>query len=54
MIAALPPKMYKYLKNVNNQVVLAKEAPEDIKEEARQINKISLKFEGKPFFVFET
>lgn len=53
MIMALPDEMYKYMNTDGEKSVIIHSAPESIKEEAREINKIAIDITGSEYFVIE-
>ncbi len=50
MLMSLPDEMYKYIDITGKEPVVVAEAPEYIKEKAREMDKESIEATGKPFF----
>lgn len=50
MLIGIPNEVEKYMEFENGKAVIVADAPENIKNKAREINEISLKRKGKPFF----
>lgn len=53
MIMSPSDDMYKYTKNEGDKIIVVKEAPEHVKDEARGVNKIALQCEGKEYYTIE-
>ena len=53
MIMSIPDEMYKYMDTSGEKSIIIHSAPERIKNQAREINKIALKITGSYYFIIE-
>lgn len=50
MLMSIPDEVYEYMDMRGKKPIIISSAPESIKSQAREINDISIKKTGKPFF----
>ena len=48
---AISDEMYKYIDTSGDKPVIVKSAPEHIKNEAKRINELTLKYEGSEHYI---
>ena len=53
MMISVSEEMNKYMNTKGEKPVIIKSAPKHIKDEARKINEITLKYEGSEHYIIE-
>ena len=50
MLLSIPDEVYRYMDMTGKKPVIIANAPESVKEKAREIDRTSIKHTGEPFF----
>ena len=50
MLMSIPDEVYKYMDMRGKKPVIISTAPDDVKEKAKEIDRIAIEKPGKPFF----